>query len=287
MLGYEAPARGVRRWNSLLPALALVLASLPILVLFGWLIYSSFFERVEGLRPVGDFTFDNWRFLWAPETVPQLGGRSIIPLTFNTFIFAAAVSLIVVLISSMAGYALSRLSFPGRRTFLASVLLLHSFPSVTLLIATFIVLRALGLYDQLIGVILVKAAFELPFGVWIMKGFFDTIPWDLEMAALVDGASRFGTWWRVMLPLVRPGLLALGLLSFVQGWNEFLLPFVFMPSGSQETLSTLVRSILGEGRFVDYGVLTAVGLYYVLPILILFFVAQDRLMRIYGGGLKG
>jgi len=287
MMGYEAPARGARRWNSLLPALALAIASLPILILFGWLIYSSFFERVEGLRPVGAFTFDNWRFLWAPETVPQLGGRSIIPLTFNTLVFAGTTSLLVVLISSMAGYALSRLSFPGRRTFLAGVLLLHSFPSVTLLIATFMVLRALGLYDQLIGVILVKAAFELPFGVWIMKGFFDTIPWDLEMAALVDGASRFGTWWRVMLPLVRPGLLALGLLSFVQGWNEFLLPFVFMPSGSQETLSTLVRSILGEGRFVDYGILTAVGLYYVLPILILFFVAQDRLMRIYGGGLKG
>jgi len=271
----------------MLPAIALVLASLPILILFGWLFYSSFFERVEGLRPVGAFTLENWRFLWAPETVPQLGGRSIIPLTINTLIFAGAVSVIVVLVSSMAGYALSRLSFPGRRTFLAGVLLLHSFPSVTLLIATFIVLRSLGLYDQLIGVILVKAAFELPFGVWIMKGFFDTIPWDLEMAALVDGASRFGTWWRVMLPLVRPGLLALGLLSFVQGWNEFLLPFVFMPGGSQETLSTLVRSILGEGRFVDYGILTAVGLYYVLPILILFFVAQDRLMRIYGGGLKG
>jgi len=287
MIGYETPARGVRRWSALLPAFALLLASLPILILFGWLIYSSFFPRVEGLRPVGDFTFDNWRFLWAPETVPQFGGRSIIPLTVNTFIFASAVALLVVLLSSMAGYALSRLSFPGRRTFLAGVLLLHSFPSVTLLIATFIVLRALGLYDQLIGVILVKAAFELPFGVWIMKGFFDTIPWDLEMAALVDGAGRVGTWWRVMLPLVRPGLLALGLLSFVQGWNEFLLPFVFMPGGSQETLSTLVRAILGEGRFVDYGVLTAVGLYYVLPILILFFVAQDRLMRIYGGGLKG
>jgi inositol-phosphate transport system permease protein len=219
--------------------------------------------------------------------VPQLGGRSIIALTLNTLIFAAAVSLLVVLISSMAGYALSRVSFPGRRAFLGGVLLLHSFPSVTLLIATFIVLRALGLYDQLIGVILVKAAFELPFGVWIMKGFFDTVSWDLEMAALVDGAGRVRTWWRVMLPLVRPGLLALGLLSFVQGWNEFLLPFVFMPSGSQETLSTLVRSILGEGRFVDYGLLTAVGLYYVAPVLILFFIAQDRLLRVYGGGLKG
>jgi inositol-phosphate transport system permease protein len=287
MIGYEAPIRGARRWTSLLPAAVLLLASLPIIVLFGWLLYSSFFRRVEGLWPVSDFTFDNWQFLWSPGAVPQLAGRSIIPLTINTLIFATAVALLVVLISSMAGYALSRLSFRGRRTFLAGVLLLHSFPSVTLLIATFIVLRTLGLYDQLIGVILVKAAFELPFGVWIMKGFFDTIPWDLEMAALVDGAGRIKTWWRVMLPLVRPGLLALGLLSFVQGWNEFLLPFIFMPGGSQETLSTLVRSILGEGRFVDYGLLTAVGLYYVLPVLIIFFIAQDRLMRIYGGGLKG
>lgn len=270
-----------------MPAAVLVLLSLPIIILFGWLLYSSFFRRVEGLIPVGEFTVENWRFLWAPETIGQLQGRSIIPITLNTFIFAAAVALLVVLISSMAGYALSRLSFRGRRTFLGGVLLLHSFPSVTLLIATFIVLRTLGLYDQLIGVILVKAAFELPFGVWIMKGFFDTVPWDLEMAALVDGAGRLRTWWRVMLPLVKPGLLALGLLSFVQGWNEFLLPFIFLPSGAQETLSTLVRSILGEGRFVDYGLLTAVGLYYVLPVLVLFFIAQDRLMRIYGGGVKG
>jgi len=192
-----------------------------------------------------------------------------------------------VLISSMAGYALSRLPFPGRRMFLGGVLLLHSFPSVTLLIATFIVLRQLGLYDKLLGVILVKAAFELPFGIWIMKGFFDTVPWELEMAALVDGASRLRTWWRVVMPLVKPGLLALGILTFVQGWNEFILPFVFMPSGSQQTLSTFVRAILGEGRFVDYGLLTAVGLYYVAPVLVLFVVAQDQLMRVYAGGVKG
>ncbi len=287
MLGYEPPPRSRRRWADLLIYVALLIASLPILILFGWLLYSSFFTRVEGLRPVGPFTLDNWRFLWAPETVPQLGGQPITGLTLNTFIFAAAVALTVLSISSMAGYALSRLKFRGRRLFLGGVLLLHSFPSVTLLIATFIVLRQLGLYDQLLGVILVKAAFELPFGVWIMKGFFDTVSWDLEMAALVDGASRIRTWWRIVMPLVKPGLLALGLIAFVQGWNEFLLPFVFMPSGSQATLSTTVRSILGEGRFVDYGLLTAVGLYYVLPILILFFVAQDRLMRIYGGGVKG
>jgi inositol-phosphate transport system permease protein len=149
------------------------------------------------------------------------------------------------------------------------------------------VLRTLGLYDKLVGVILVQTAFALPFGIWIMKGFFDTIPWDLEMSALVDGAGRLRTWWRIMLPLVKPGLLALGILLFVEGWNQFLLPFVFMPSSSQQTLSTLVRGILGDGRFVDYGLLTAVGLYYILPVLVLFVLAQDQLMRIYAGGVKG
>jgi inositol-phosphate transport system permease protein len=271
-----------------LPYAVLLLFTLPILLLYAWLTYSSFFTRMEGLWPTGAFTLENWRFLWAPESVEQLRNKPpIIPLTLNTLIFSLATTGVVLLVASMAGYALSRLHFPGRRAFLGSVLLLHSFPSVTLLIATFIVLRWLGLYDQLLGVILVKAAFELPLGIWIMKGFFDTVPWELEMAALVDGAGRITTWWRVVMPLVRPGLLALGLLAFVSGWNEFLLPFVFMPSGSQATLSQLVRAMLGEGRFVDYGVLVAVGLYYVLPILVLFLVAQEQLMRIYGGGVKG
>jgi len=276
------------RWTSAIPYVVLLAFTLPILVLYGWLLYGSFFPRMEGLTPIGAFTVENWRFLWAPETVDALRFKPpIIPLTINTLIFSLSTSLVVLLISSMAGYALSRIRFPGRRMFLAGVLLLHSFPSVTLLIATFLVLRQLRLYDQLIGVILVKTAFELPFGVWIMKGFFDTVSWDLEMAALVDGAGRLRTWWSVVMPLVKPGLLALGLLSFVSGWNEFLLPFVFMPSGNQQTLSVLIRGLIGEGRFVDYGLVTAVGLYYVAPILILFFFAQDRLMKIYAGGVKG
>lgn len=289
MTGSTLPApRAPFRPQALIPYAVLILATLPILVLYMWLTYSSFFPGVQGLRPVGDFTFENWRFLWDPGSVVQLRNKpAIIPLTINTFLFAISTSVVVVLISSMAGYALSRLPFPGRRLFLGGVLLLHSFPSVTLLIATFIVLRQLGLYDRLLGVILVKAAFELPFGVWIMKGFFDTVPWELEMAALVDGASRLRTWWSVVMPLVKPGLLALGILTFVSGWNEFILPFVFMPSGSSQTLSTFVRAILGEGRFVDYGLLTAVGLYYVAPILVLFVVAQDQLMRVYAGGVKG
>src|SRR5438093_821877 len=251
-------APGTFRWSSLVPYAVLALWTLPIIVLYVWLFYSSFFPRIEGFRPIGAFTFDNWRFLWDPQSVPQMRNRpAILPLTLNTFIFSAMTSAVGLLISSMAGYAFSRLRFKGRRLMLGGVLLLHSFPSVTLLIALFIVLRTLGLYDKFVGVILVQTAFALPFGIWIMKGFFDNVPWDLEMSALVDGAGRFRTWLRIMLPLVKPGLLALAVLLFVEGWNQFLLPFVFMPSGSQQTLSTLVKGILGEGRFVDYGLLTA------------------------------
>ncbi len=280
--------QGGRRWTRVVPLLVLVLCTLPILILYTWLLYSSFFPRVEGLRPIGAFTLENWRFLWAQDTIDSMRNRPpLLPLTLNTFIFAFGTAGAVLLLSSMAGYALSRIRFPARRTFLGSVLLMHSFPVVSLLIATFIVLRQVGLYDQLIGVILVKATFELPFGIWIMKGFFDTVPWDLEMAALVDGAGRVRTWWRVVMPLVKPGLLALGLIAFVQGWNEFLLPFIFMPSGTQATLSQVVRGVLGEGRFVDYGILTALGVYYVLPVFVLFLFAQEQLMKIYAGGVKG
>jgi inositol-phosphate transport system permease protein len=287
-MGVAMEVQGGRRWTRVVPLLVLVLFTLPILILYTWLLYSSFFPRMEGLRPLGGFTFDNWRFLWAQDTIDSMRNRPpLLPLTLNTFIFASGTAVAVLLLSSMAGYALSRIRFPARRTFLGSVLLLHSFPAVSLLIATFIVLRQLGLYDQLIGVILVKATFELPFGIWIMKGFFDTVPWDLEMAALVDGAGRVRTWWRVVMPLVKPGLLALGLIAFVQGWNEFLLPFIFMPSGTQATLSQVVRGVLGEGRFVDYGILTALGLYYVMPVLVLFLFAQEQLMKIYAGGVKG
>ena len=116
---------------------------------------------------------------------------------------------LVLLVSSMAGYALSRMNFPGRKTFLSLTLILHGFPAVTLLIAIFFVLRNIGKvpvvgdyfgFNTRGGIALVMVAFELPLGVWLMKGFFDNIPWDMERSALIDGASRWRTFWRILLP---------------------------------------------------------------------------------------
>lgn len=272
---------GHRAWP--LVALLLFLLSLPILLGYLWLFLASLSDQVHGLRPVGGLSLEHWRFLLAP-----IGGRPPIWLALlNSLLFASAVAFLVVGISALAAYALSRLAFPGRGVFLGLVLVLHAFPAVSLLIAIFYILRLLGLFDTLLGVILVEVGFLLPLGIWVLKGFFDGIPWDLERAALVDGASRWTFFLRVALPLVRPGLLALGTLAFITAWGEFILPYTLIVSNKAWTLALYLQSLLGAVDLADYGLVAAVGVFYLLPILVLFLFGQRFLLEIYGGGVKG
>ncbi len=260
----------------------IVLISLPIFLMYLWLFEAAFSKITYGIVPHG-FTLSNWRFLWEGfKNMP-----SIWHITVNTLLFAGVVTVLEVFIASLTAYALSRMKFPGRRIFLSLTLVLHAFPAVTLLIAIFYVLLVLHLYDRLLGVILVKAALEMPLGVWMMKGFFDNISWDMEMSALIDGCSRLRTWWEILLPNIKPGIAALSIFSFLSGWSEFLLPYIFTTSFENFTLSVLLKRLVGDFRFVDYGVLTAVGLYYMLPVLLFFIFTQEYLLNIYAGGTKG
>lgn len=268
--------------GAIFPYIALVAVTSPLLIMYGWLVLSSFATRMEGIKPLG-LTLRNWRFL--TEALPH---RPMVwYMVRNTFMFALSVASVELVIASSAGYVLSRVKFPGRRLFLSLTIILHAFPSVTLLIAIFFVLRALGLYDRLLGVILVKVALELPLGIWLMKGFFDTVSWDVEMAALVDGCTRFRIWLRIMLPLIKPGIAALAIFAFISGWNEFLLPYIFLPTSANQTLSVFLQGLSGDIGRVDYGLLTAVGLFYALPTLLFFIFTQRYLLRIYSGGVKG
>ncbi len=270
------------RWVRIIVILIVALLSLPLVTMYVWLVESAFSEITYGIVPHG-FTLNNWRFLW--EGFPNM--PSIWRITWNTLLFAVVVTVLEVFFASLTGYALSRMKFPGRRLFLSLTLVLHAFPAVTLLIAIFYVLLVMGLYDTLIGVIMVKAALELPLGVWIMKGFFDNISWDLEMSALVDGCSRFRVWWEILLPNIKPGLAALSIFAFLSGWSEFLLPYVLTSSFNNFTLSVLLKRLIGDFRFVDYGLLTATGLYYMIPVLLFFIFTQEYLLNIYAGGTKG
>ncbi len=295
----ETMGAGSQR-RAVVPILLLSLLTLPIVVGYIWILISTFAQRTHGLIPVdrdgnfGGLTLENWSFLWEDPIIWRLA--------FNTFVLAVGLTIGVVLVSSMAGYALSRISFPGRRTFLATTLILHAFPSVTLLIAIYFVLRWIGGipvlgrglpliggfgYNTLGGVILVSVALELPLGIWLMKGFFDQVSWDMERAALIDGCSRFRAWWQIVMPMIKPGIAALSIFSFISGWNAFLIPYTFMTTQEQSTIAPYLRALVSETVPVNYSEVAAVGLFQLIPVLIFFLFTQEYLLSIFGGGSKG
>jgi inositol-phosphate transport system permease protein len=270
------------RARGVLPYIVLLVLTSPLLLGYLWLVIATLSRRTYGLTPDG-WTLQNWQFLW------NFGNwrESIWGVTLNTLLLAVGLSIVVVILSALAGYSLSRLDFVGRRGFMSLTLILHAFPSVTLLIAIYFVLRTLRLYNTIQGVVLVKVALELPLGMWLMKGFFDNVPWDIERAAMVDGASRFRIWWQIVLPLIRPGIAALAIFSFISGWNEFLIPYTFILDRQQATLAVYLQQLVGDSRFVDYGLVAAIGLFQLLPVLLFFLFTQRYLLSIYAGGVKG
>ncbi|WP_196223500.1 carbohydrate ABC transporter permease [Roseibium sp. RKSG952] len=268
-----------------LPVIALLtILSLPLVIMYAFTLVDSISDAEPGSLIPSEFTLHHWRFLWDDTT----GRGSVWIATINTFIFAGSTAAIVCATSLTSAYALSRLNFPARRFFLAGVIILHAFPTITLIIAIFLILQFLGLFDTLIGVIMVKAALELPFGIWVMKGFYDTVPWEIEMAGVQDGASRFMVWRKLVLPQVQPGLSALLIFSFLSGWSEFILPLVLAPGSDAQVLSTyLAYFLLDDSLEVDFNLFKSVGLFYALPVILIYLVFQKKLMNIYGGGSKG
>ncbi|WP_170763885.1 carbohydrate ABC transporter permease [Ruegeria lacuscaerulensis] len=268
-----------------LPVITLLtILSLPLVIMYAFTLVDTVTDAEPGSLIPSVFTLHHWRFLWDDTT----GRGSVWIATINTFIFAGSTAAIVCATSLTSAYALSRLNFPARRFFLAGVIILHAFPTITLIIAIFLILQFLGLFDTLIGVIMVKAALELPFGIWVMKGFYDTVPWEIEMAGVQDGASRFMVWRKLVLPQVQPGLSALLIFSFLSGWSEFILPLVLAPGSDAQVLSTyLAYFLLDDSLEVDFNLFKSVGLFYALPVILIYLVFQKKLMNIYGGGSKG
>jgi inositol-phosphate transport system permease protein len=282
------------RVGTAVPVTLLILFTLPVIIGYIWIIISTFSRTTYGLEPQGKLTLQNWSFLWED---PKIWG-----VTLNTIILAVGQTVGVVSVSSLAGYALSRLNFPGRRSFLAMTLILHSFPAVTLLISIYFVLRWLsripilgndvpligGLgYNTLGGVILVQLALDLPLGVWLMKGFFDNVSWDMQRAALIDGCTHFRAWWQIVMPAIRPGIAALAIFTFITGWGSFLIPYTFIADQQNSTLAAYVRSLQGDTAPVNYSTIAAVGLFQLIPVMIFFIFTQEYLMNIFAGGSKG
>lgn len=266
----------------------LALLSLPLVASYLWLLLASFGQGHEltfGIFPT-EYTAHNWRFLWdagaAGPDMPSVWGA-----TWNTLLLAVSITILDVTLATLAGYVFSRWSFRGRQSLLAFTMILHAFPSVTLLVSLFIVLLHMGLLDSIWGVVLVKVALQLPFSIFVMKGFFDGIPWAIEMTALCDGCTRMGAFRRVLLPQVMPGIAAISIFSFLEGWKEFLFVFAFIFDKDSWTLSAYLQALLSRGGGADYGLMAAVAVFYMIPVIIFFVFTQKYLMKVQIGGVKG
>ena len=207
--------------------------------------------------------------------------------TANSAFVTVLVTLGRVFFDSLAGYALSRLRFRGRTVIFAAVIAIMAVPNVVLLIPRFLILKELGLYDSYAGMIvplIVDAA-----GIFIMKQFFESIPVSVEEAARIDGAGVFRTFWSVVLPMARLALVTLFILSFQGSWNEFAHFVVSRQSTDLNTLTTGVASLTsGEyGNGNQYPLQLAAAVLMSIPVAVLFFVFQRRIMNTTGGAEKG
>jgi ABC-type glycerol-3-phosphate transport system permease component len=205
----------------------------------------------------------------------------------NSFLLSVPSTLLVVVLSTMAGYAFARLPFPGRSLLFYLVVLGLLVPFFTYMIPLYFQLRSMGLLDSLLGVNLVLASTGLSFGTFFMRAFFSDLPVELDQAARIDGASEWQIFRRVMLPLVSSGIGALTVFTFLQNWNNFLVPLLYVPSGAYRPLTTGLYLFLG-GRSIDIGPLAAGTLITILPVVVLFIALQKQVTQGFlAGAVKG
>lgn len=205
----------------------------------------------------------------------------------NSVIISIGSVIGMVVVASLAGYAFGRMKFTGQRVLLFLFLVGLTIPTTAIIIPLYLTLRGFGLLDTYVGVIVAHIATGMPIFVFIMRSFFKSLPREIDDAARVDGCSEFGVFWRVMLPLARPGLLTVALLETLWSWNNLLLPLVLLPTDLNRTLP--VGLLFYQGRYsVNYPLASAGVLIISVPVIILFFFFQRNFVAgMTGGAVKG
>lgn len=200
---------------------------------------------------------------------------------------STATTIVGLTLAVSAAYALSRFRFPGREGGMQALLVTQMFPATLMLVPLYSLLQKLHLLDSLTGLIVVYATTSLPFCVWMLKGYFDTLPKELEEAAIMDGATPLQVFIKVVLPLARPALAVTALFSFMTAWNEFILAATLLNDATLFTLPVALQRYVGEYK-TEWGHFAAGALIVSAPVMALFFVLQKHLVGgLTAGGVKG
>lgn len=263
-------------------AIADAVAVLLVLIVVAFAIFPIVWTFLVSLKPEEDIvtatmsylprrvTIENYVAIWTRSNFPTLIGNSLVTTAVTVTLCTA--------IGTLAAYAVSRFHFAGRRGLMMFYLVVRMFPAVMIVIPLFIIMRGVGLLDSRLGLALAYASFLLPVFIWMMKGFFETVPPDLEDAARIDGASRLGAMVRVVLPLVLGGLVATAVFIAIGAWNEFLFALMLTTSTGSRTWPVGLQLMVGEFQ-LPWGSLAAGGIISILPVMILFAIVQRAMVR--------
>ncbi len=207
----------------------------------------------------------------------------------NSFLVAGGTTLLSLFIGLFAAYAIGRFSFRGRQPIYYTMLAVTMFPSISVLGGLFVLVRGLGLYDSIPGLILTYLLFTLPFTIWILTSFVREIPIELEEAAYIDGATPVQALFKVMLPVIAPGMVTAGLLAFIQAWNEFLFALTFTVNERSRTVPVAIALFSGTSSFeLPWNQIMAASVVVTVPLLVLVLIFQQRIVAgLTAGAVKG
>lgn len=219
------------------------------------------------------------------QAVPIAAEKFVSALT-SSLVVSLSTTLVCMVTGTLAAYAFARMRIPRRQYFLLGILSAQMLPVIVIIIPLYLLMQALGLMDTWRGLILLYSGFMLPTVIWIMNSYFQTIPRELEDAAMIDGCSRVGALWRVIIPLSGPGLVAVGAFTFLSSWNEFFMALIFSAAHAKTTTVIVTEFTTQFG--IDFGLMATGGVIGSVPPLILAFLLQRYIVQgLTAGALKG
>jgi len=281
------------RWKKVLLYLAVIILVIAILAPFSWLVISSLSYRVDLISvPLHwlpeKVNLENYKEIFLGNENGMSSPNKDLPKgLFNSLFIAGTVTLFSLFVGSLAAYAFTRLSFRGKSSLFLLILTPQFISIIVVIIPLYMVIRSLGLLNTRLALIIANCSFTLPLIILLMSSFFSSIPKDLEEAARIDGCSRFGTIFRIILPLSTPGLTASGLFAFIISWNDFFTALILSSTMRSKTISVLISEYSSKVG-VDYVAMAAAGVIASLPPVILAIIFQKYIIKgLTAGSIKG
>jgi trehalose/maltose transport system permease protein len=271
-------------WWSIALVVVLLFALIPVVWLISLSLKPPDAITDQSFIP-SEFSLDNYKSLFEGG----IDDSPFIKPLINSIGIALITTVISIVLASFCAYAIARLEFPGKRLILAGALAIAMFPPISTVGPLFDMWRSLGLYDTWVGLIIPYLTFSLPLAIYVLVAFFREIPWDLEQAAAVDGASPFQAFTKVIVPLAAPGVFTAAILVFIFAWNDFLFAISLTSSDASRTVPAALAFFTGESSFTQpTGSIAAAAVVVTVPIIVFVLFFQRRIVAgLTAGAVKG